>query len=716
MVADNMRTQVGGRYQLVREIGAGGMGRVFQAVDTETGRAVAAKVMNLHSENNLEALIRFHQEGALLSRLKHPNIVEVYGTFLEGETSSIIMELLEGSSLWQILSVERLSLGRTKHLMRQVCSALAYAHEYGVIHRDVKPGNIMVVGNDHVKVTDFGIARILNSGSTLRTMTGTSIGTPLYMAPEQIEGRGIDGRVDIYSAGVILYHIVTGRPPFEGEDPISVAFKHVHSAPQPPSTLNADIPADWEALILKALAKDPDDRFQRAEEMEEALSRLGGDEEPEEVVGRITEGQTAEAPSNPAPLSPPPETPEPATSMWSGTPEPATSLWAGAESVPGDGDSSAGAVAAAPEPAEAVHAEPAGETAAPRGASARWRPLGIGAAILAVLVIAGFTLSRALAPAHSASPTVTPPTPVPTVPPTTVTHRIVPSGQGVALVPWGSRGSQPGQFLNPTGSTLDSQGNIYVIDMGNNRIQKFSPSGRFLTQWGAKGSGPGQFANPEGIAIDQNGDVYVADTGNNRIQKFSPTGKHLDTWNGAGATAFKDPTAVALGRGNIYVADAGNNRIQELSRSGAPVNCWGSNPSCRSAQFAHPNAVAVDSLGDIYVVDRLDNTVQVFDPNGEGLNQLPQPGSGVQLQHPHGITLDSQGNIYVADTGNNRIVKFAPNGTVLAQWGGQGSQTVHLNGPTSARIDHQGNIFVVDSGNNRVAKLLFRGHSGQSKG
>src|SRR5947209_173793 len=145
MVSEQTRLQLGGRYQLVQEIGAGGMGHVFQAVDTETERKVAAKVMSLQSEKDLQALIRFQQEGALLSRLKHPNIVEVYGTFLEGDTSSIIMEFLEGRSLWQILSVERLSLARTKRLMRQVCSALAYAHEQGVIHRDVKPSNIMVM-------------------------------------------------------------------------------------------------------------------------------------------------------------------------------------------------------------------------------------------------------------------------------------------------------------------------------------------------------------------------------------------------------------------------------------------------------------------------------------------------------------------------------------------------------------------------------------------
>src|SRR5579884_3049455 len=152
------------------------MGRVFQAVDTETGRAVAAKVMLASSDDNLDALLRFQQEGALLSTLKHPNIVEVYGTFLDENTSCIIMELLEGRSLSNILKSERLSLARTKRLVQQVAAALSFAHSRAIVHRDIKPDNIMIIGHDHVKVTDFGIARYLSTGATLNTMTGMSLG------------------------------------------------------------------------------------------------------------------------------------------------------------------------------------------------------------------------------------------------------------------------------------------------------------------------------------------------------------------------------------------------------------------------------------------------------------------------------------------------------------------------------------------------------------
>lgn len=267
-----MITEVGGHYKLVHEIGSGGMGCVYQAVDTRTGKAAAAKVMRPGSQDVLQGLLRFYQEGAVLSTLKHPNIVEVYGTFLEGDSCAIVMELLEGRSLADILRSESLSLARIKYISRQVAAALAYAHSRGITHRDVKPGNIMVVGDDHVKVTDFGIARVL--GVWTLTTTGTSMGTPVYMAPEQFQGQKVDGRADIYSLGVVMYQMVTGQPPFQGDDPMSVAFQHVHKPPEPPSQIDARVPPDWEALILKALAKDPANRFQTTSTMEDAISNL----------------------------------------------------------------------------------------------------------------------------------------------------------------------------------------------------------------------------------------------------------------------------------------------------------------------------------------------------------------------------------------------------------------------------------------------------------
>jgi CubicO group peptidase (beta-lactamase class C family) len=203
--------------------------------------------------------------------------VRVYETFVEEHASCIIMELLEGKSLGQLLQDGPLPLPRARELALQVAEALGYAHSQEIVHRDIKPDNVMVLPGDQVKVTDFGIARILQPDTSLQTIatTGMRMGTPSYMAPEQIEGKQIDARTDVYALGAMLYHMVTGRPPFEGSDALAVAVKHLQEEPVPPSQIDPAIPADWDALILKAMAKDPSKRFQSATDMQKAIASLG---------------------------------------------------------------------------------------------------------------------------------------------------------------------------------------------------------------------------------------------------------------------------------------------------------------------------------------------------------------------------------------------------------------------------------------------------------
>jgi sugar lactone lactonase YvrE len=726
------------------------MGHVFEAVDTETGRAVAAKIMMLEGERDLESLMRFQQEGAVLSTLKHPNIVEVYGTFLEEHTSSIIMELLKGRSLWAILAAERLPLARTKALMLQVCAALEYAHGHGIVHRDVKPSNIMVVENDHVKVTDFGIARVLGAGDALRTMTGTTMGTPFYMSPEQITAGPIDARTDIYSVGVVLYEMVTGRRPFESDDPISVAFMHVNRAPQPPSEITGDVPADWEAIIVKCLAKGPSDRYPSAAALQEAIASAG-----EAALDRPVPESTDAAPQQqgtaPAtivrasPDTAPPATveganPDPAPpaaveDVHPGAGPPATAVRAGADTAPPPpvvqapvNPPDAAPVGAASPPASAVPsaseevASPPADSASkvlPEAVPVRGRGISrrmkiVGAAVIALIALAGIVAYQALSTKSSGSPAATGTSPG-RAHPTAVTGT-----GGVVTRQWGAAGSQQGQFNHPRGATLDARGNVYIADSGNNRIQQFTSSGAFLRTWGQNGAAATRLNAPRGIALDKQGNLYVADTGNNRIVKFGPSGSVVAAWgrSGSGKVEFRGPTALTIVHGNIYVADTGNNRIQVLTPSGSFLGCWGQQSMCVGAQFSHPAAVAVDRLSDLFVADAGSNHIQEMTLTGDLVNSWGSKGSGPgELRSPEGVSLDGAGNVYVADTGNDRIEKFDSNGNFLSQWGQSGTGPGMFNGLTAVRSDPHGNLYVVDTGNDRVQVLSIgspsSGQSGQ---
>jgi serine/threonine protein kinase len=262
-----------GRFEIVDEIGHGGMGVVYRARQISLDRIVALKMLSTELINDVEFRERFRQEARIIARLSHPNIIQVHDIYdIEGEDGGfcIVMEYLDGHSLRdQLRALARFPVGRAVAIARQVLSGLAYAHEQGIVHRDVKPDNIMMLSGDRVKLMDFGIARL--SESTIRTHTGVTMGTPQYMSPEQAAGRPVDARSDIYSLGLVLYAMITGEPPFTGDSPVMVALKHIQDVPRRPSETVPTIPPALDAVIMKALAKNPDDRHATAREFREAL-------------------------------------------------------------------------------------------------------------------------------------------------------------------------------------------------------------------------------------------------------------------------------------------------------------------------------------------------------------------------------------------------------------------------------------------------------------
>jgi eukaryotic-like serine/threonine-protein kinase len=261
------------RYQARELLGRGGMSEVYRGFDAQLRRPVAIKRLRPDLAMNPVFRARFRREAEAAGRLSHPAIVAVYDTGEEPDPTGptipfIVMELVDGRSLRDALRNEgRVSPARALELTAGVLDALACSHAAGIVHRDIKPGNVMLTNARAVKVADFGIARAVSDASGTATMAGTVIGTAQYLSPEQGRGEAADVRSDLYSVGCLLYELLVGEPPFTGDSMVSIVYQHISEPPTPPSSLNEDISSDVDAIVLKALAKDPADRYQSAAEM-----------------------------------------------------------------------------------------------------------------------------------------------------------------------------------------------------------------------------------------------------------------------------------------------------------------------------------------------------------------------------------------------------------------------------------------------------------------
>ncbi|GHC37145.1 protein kinase domain-containing protein [Streptomyces cinnamoneus] len=275
----------GGRYQLRDLLGEGGMASVHLAYDSVLDRHVAIKT--LHTELGREASFRerFRREAQSVAKLTHTNIVSVFDTGeddLDGSTMPyIVMEYVEGQPLRSVLDADVAQYGampadKALKITADVLAALEVSHEMGLVHRDIKPGNVMMTKRNVVKVMDFGIARAMQSGVTSMTQTGMVVGTPQYLSPEQALGRGVDARSDLYSVGIMLFELLTGRLPFDADSPLAIAYAHVQEEPVAPSTINRSIPPAVDALVARALKKNPNERFPSAEAMRDECARVAG--------------------------------------------------------------------------------------------------------------------------------------------------------------------------------------------------------------------------------------------------------------------------------------------------------------------------------------------------------------------------------------------------------------------------------------------------------
>src|SRR5712692_10396393 len=268
-----------GKYIIKRELGRGGMGAVYLAEQPGLGREVAIKELILSAVADPTALKRFMQEAQVMARTSHPNLVQVHDLEQIGDANYIVLEFVRGKSLRDRINLGTMPLPQTFAVMHGVLQALDYAHKRSIVHRDMKPENVLMSEEGEVKVADFGIARLTDdsgAGSTA-TKTGTTVGTPQYMSPEQVASSKVDGRSDLYSAGIMFYELVVGQPPFtasEADGPFTLMAKHVQAPPMPPSVRKPGLDIGLEEVILKSLAKRPEDRYQSGHEFDDAMTRV----------------------------------------------------------------------------------------------------------------------------------------------------------------------------------------------------------------------------------------------------------------------------------------------------------------------------------------------------------------------------------------------------------------------------------------------------------
>ncbi|MEK7810562.1 MAG: serine/threonine-protein kinase, partial [Pseudomonadota bacterium] len=287
-----------GRYEVSSELGQGAMGVVYKAKDPLIDREVALKTINLSlaQEEREEFEGRFYQEAKAAGRLSHPNIVTIFDVGRSEDIAYIAMEYLHGRELRDILNDNKtLPVDQVIDITSQVALGLAYAHEHGIVHRDVKPSNVMVGRDGHVKITDFGIARM--ASAAVRTQTGMVLGSPKYMSPEQVMGRLTDQRSDIFSLGVMLYEMLTGQAPFQGENINAIMYQTLNSIASPPSSLNSAVPEMLNFIVAKALAKDLDSRYQNARDLANDL-RACRNVMPREEKNSLGSSLRADANSN----------------------------------------------------------------------------------------------------------------------------------------------------------------------------------------------------------------------------------------------------------------------------------------------------------------------------------------------------------------------------------------------------------------------------------
>lgn len=661
-----------GHFQLIRLLGRGGMGEVYQAEDTRKHRVVALKLISTQYSGNPVFRARIQREADAAGRLTEPHVVPIhdYGE-IDGHFY-VEMRLIEGTDLSTLLKRSgALSAPRAVAIVRQIAAALDAAHATGVTHRDVKPENILIADNDFAYLVDFGIARAASDPGL--TQTGTAMGTYNYMAPERFTGDEVSYRADVYALACVLSECLTGAPPYRANSVERMVAAHLlEPVPRPSQLRPGMVPVAFDQVIAEGMAKKPEDRYRTAgalataahdaltapEQQQEATILRQGDNPT--LAARAAEiglvgawpdpaasGVDRNTVSRAVPASPLPGAETMARRVPSGT---TLGSWRDQPWPP----HSANSASPFSQPPHSYEPDLTPGVSPPRRKRSLWLIIGAAALLLvAAIGVTGYLRTRPAAPSKPAS------------------GQTVLSFTGLNLT------------LTPGGVTVDNAGNVYITNQGMyGRVVKLAAGAGTPTVLPFNG-----LYEPQSVAVDTAGTVYVTDF-NNRVVKLT-AGSHTQTE--LPFTGLNYPEGVEVdAEGSVYVADRGNSRVLKLAVGSSTQTV------VPFSDLKNPDDVAVDTAGNVYVTDSDNNRVLKL---AAGLNaQSVLPFTGFTL--PWGIAVDTAGTVYVTDQENNEVVRLAAgstNQTVLPFTG--------LNTPLAVAVDKDGNVYVADRGNGRVVKL-----------
>ncbi len=545
------------RYETLDRIGIGGMATVYKARRKDDNRMVALKIPQDKFIADARFVRRFHREADVLMKLSHPNVVRVFEHNNEASTHFIAMELIEGEALESLIETRRITLEQSVQIIKQVSDALRYVHKQGIIHRDIKPGNIMVTKNaikndpnallelGSVKLMDFGIAagRVL----TRLTMTGARVGTPVYMSPEQARGNKIDHRTDIYSLGLVFYEMATGQTAFKGGYE-AVVQAQIFQTPQPPRQINLEVPPKLNDLIMRMIDKDPDKRPTLTEVIEEVEKGLFDQQTdlqgPAHLVVSLN---TRKGPLRVLDLS-------------------------------GNLERSFGQIAAGQLPGAPV----------------------------AVAADAEMNFYISVLEYRSNDPTAR------------LLRKL--DKDAKELLAFGAYGMKPGELLYPMALSVGHWNQLYVLDGESYAISRFDLDGNYLGRFGGRGNTAGLFDDPRSIVAAEDGMVYVLDYGNHRVQRFSPEGEYVNRYSfkvnkDAPELRLLDGVT-ASANGTVYIGDATSSRVRTLLPPKGAQGPYAIIDTLTGEDASNALDLVLDHSGHLYASRRGGHLIRKFAPDG----------------------------------------------------------------------------------------------------